>query len=243
MGQAPYGPDLAYIHDAGYGHLARAGAEALLGLLRKAGKSEGLVIDLGCGSGILAEQMAGAGYRVMGVDFSEAMVELARARVPGGEFRAGSFLTAELPACVAVAAVGEGFSYLFDPDNNARALGKLFKRLHAALEPGGLLLFDVVGPGRVPGGSQRLHRVEDDWAVLVTNEEDAPGKRLTRRITTFRKVGELYRRDDEVHEVRVFERAELAGPLRQAGFRVRPLAGYARLRFGRGHLGFLARKP
>src|SRR5262249_4464567 len=128
--------------------------------------------------------------------------------------------------------------------NTTRALAKLFRRIHDALVPGGLLLFDVAAPGRVPGpGPQRLWREGEDWAVLVEIEENKAKRLLTRRITSFRKVGALYRRDREVHRQRLFERAELTQQLRDAGFRVRTLAGYGSLRFARGLVGFLARKP
>jgi SAM-dependent methyltransferase len=169
------------------------------------------------------------------------MVALARERAPRARFLAASFLDVELPACAGVSAVGECFNYLFDENNTKRALGKLFRRIFAALRPGGFLVFDVAGPGRVPGGNRRNYREEDDWATLVSAEEK--GGLLTRRITTFRKVGELYRRDHEVHQLRLFTRPEMMELLRQAGFRVRALAGYGELRFGPGHSGFVARKP
>jgi hypothetical protein len=66
---------------------------------------------------------------------------------------------------------------------------------------------------------------------------------LTRRITSFRKVGDLYRRDEETHRLRLMRRSELAGQLRGIGFRVRILSSYGPLRFAHGHVGFLARKP
>jgi len=238
-----YGIDLAYIHDAGFGHIATNAAAFLLGLLRQRRKDTGLVIELGCGSGISAEAIAAAGYDVLGFDISADMIALAQQRVPRGEFRAGSFLTAELPPCVAVTAIGECFSYLFDANSTKQTLSELLRRIHAVLLPGGLLLFDVAALGRVSGaGPQQLCREGEDWAVLVTAEEDRQHRLLTRRITSFRKVGELYRRDHEVHRLRLFERQEMVGLLRDAGFRVWPLAEYGPLRFVRGHLGFLARK-
>src|SRR5262245_24110795 len=61
----PYREDLAHVHDAGFGALARHGAEALLAALARQGLTSGLVIDLGCGSGILSEIVANAGYDVL----------------------------------------------------------------------------------------------------------------------------------------------------------------------------------
>jgi SAM-dependent methyltransferase len=237
-----YRDDLAYIHDAGFGGFARAAGPVLVQALRRSRIKDGLVIDLGCGSGILSEVVSEAGYNVLGIDISDAMVEQARRRVPQGQFRVESLLTADLPRCVAVAAIGECINYLFDSRNSKSNLTGLFRRIRAALGSGGLFLFDVAEPGRVPGKRPfRGYWEGDDWAVLVSSEEDRKRRLLTRSITTFRKVGELYRRDREVHRQRLMAGSELADRLRSIGFRVRILGGYGTLRFGKGHVGLLAR--
>jgi SAM-dependent methyltransferase len=239
-----YREDLAVIHDAGYGGHARSAAPVLLDALRRAGMTGGLVVDLACGSGILSAEVASAGYEVLGIDIAPAMVELARRRVPGGRFLVRSLLKAQLPPCVAIAAVGEGVNYLFDEGNTDQALAELFRRAFAALCPGGLLLLDAAGPGRIPGhGPRQSFREGDDWAVLVTTEEDAERRLLTRQITSFRRVGAWYRRDHEVHRLRLLPPAELAEQLRAAGFRVRVLRRYGELRLPRGLTGLLAHKP
>jgi len=239
-----YRDDLAYIHDAGFGGFAQEGALVLLDALRRQGVLRGRVIDLGCGSGILSRAVSDAGYDILGIDLSQAMVALARQRVPRGQFRVESLLSAEFPPCVAVAAVGECFNYLFDVRNTKSKLTKVFRRIHAALGPEGLFLFDVAEPGRVPGpGPRRIFMEGEDWAVLVTSDEDRRRGLLTRRITSFRRVGDLYRRDQEVHRQRLLTRADLASQLRNMGFRVRIVRGYGPLRFGPGHIGFMARKP
>lgn len=239
-----YRDDLAYIHDAGFGRFAEHAAGALLTQLHRQGTSRGLVIDLACGSGILSAAVAAAGYQVLGIDLSPAMIALARKRVPKGEFRIGSFMTADFPPCVAVAAVGECFNYLFNRGRSKQARSRLFRRVHDALLPGGFFLFDVVGPGRVPGKEPHRGYAEGkDWAVLYTVEEYRVRRLLTRRITTFRKVGALYRRDQEVHWQRLLVRSDLTGPLRTAGFRAKELTGYGELRFAPGQFGFLAQRP
>lgn len=240
-GDRAYGADLAYIHDAGFGQFAEAAAAELLRLLRAAGLRKGLVVELGCGSGILSARAAAAGYDVAGFDISGDMVELARRRIPGGTFRRGSFVDAPIPACVAVTAVGEIFNYLFDRRNSPGQLEKVFRRVHAALEPGGLFLFDVATIGRVPGGLQKGSRQTGDWTCVFEAEEH-PGGKLTRRITTFRKVGKLYRRHDEVHRLRLYKPDELLAPLRELGFRVRRIRQYGSLEFPPGYIGFVARK-
>jgi SAM-dependent methyltransferase len=180
---------------------------------------------------------------VLGIDISEALLDIAKERVPTARFCQESILQAELPPCVAVAAMGECFNYLFDEDNTDQALYALLRRIHEALDPGGLLLFDVAEPGRVPdSGLQQAHTQGEDWAVLMTAEEDRTNELLTRRITTFRKVGELYRRDEEIHHLRLITRAKVLEHLNLLGFEVDILDSYGELRFPPGLTGFLAHK-
>jgi SAM-dependent methyltransferase len=236
-----YEHDLAYIHDVGFGDFAKNSAPALLKLLRQNGITDGLVVDLGCGSGIWARELSQAGYDVLGIDISLAMIELARNRVPGGEFRQTSLLEAELPRCVAVTSLGECVNYLFDESNNIGELRRLFRRVYAALRRGGVFIFDVAEPGRGKGPRQK-HFEGPDWAVLMEVDEDRRTNRLTRDMTLFRKIGELYRRDREVHRLRLYKRSDIAKELRRVGFRVRTLRAYGNQPMIKGCVGFLARK-
>lgn len=237
-----YKDDLAYIHDVGFGDFARNAAPALLRILSQSGITSGLVVDLGCGSGIWASELSCAGYDVLGVDISPAMIEIARKRVPRAVFHVGSLLKVKLPHCVAVTSLGECFNYLFDESNSLVELRRLFRRIYASLEPGGLLIFDVAEPGRGKGARQK-YRLGPDWAVLSEVDEDVRTNRLTRRITLFRKAGELYRRSEEVHRLQLYKRSEVAKGLRDAGFGVRTLTGYGEQLLIKGCVGFLARKP
>jgi hypothetical protein len=172
------------------------------------------------------------------------MIALARERVPAGTFRVESLLTTELSGCIGVASTGECFNYLFDGGNSPSSLVKLLRRIHRALQPGGLLLFDIAGPGRVPGESPRRMFAEgEDWAVLVSIEEDRRRRVLTRRITSFRRVGDRYRRDQETHRQRLILPTALCATLRTIGFRVKILRRYGTTEFPPGLAGFLARKP
>lgn len=239
-----YADDLAYIHDAGFGHWARNAAAFVLQSLCSSGVERGLVVDLGCGSGILAQELTAAGYDVLGIDQSEAMLALARRRAPGARFCHQSLLAADIPPCLAVTAVGECFNYLFDDTHSDQTLAELFGRIHNALLPGGFLTFDADEPGRVPGpGPSRFQAEGPDWAVLATAEEDLSERLLTRRITAFRQVGDFYRRSHEVHRLRLLPRAELSALLQDAGFQVQILAGHGDFLFPPGMVGYLAAKP
>jgi SAM-dependent methyltransferase len=235
-----YGEDLAAIHEAGFGDVARGAAKSLVALLARRGTPRGLVVDLGCGPGILSAELARAGHDVLGIDVSPAMIARARRNAPRARFRVGSFRDSEIPSCAAVVAAGEIFSYVFD---GAPDLERVFRRVHAALLPGGLFLFDVAAPGRVSKrGPLKLHREGDDWAILVTLETDARRRMLTRSMTSFRKVGRAYRRSSEVHRQRLFRAPEVERALRRAGFEARRLEGYAGRPFSPGQIGYLARK-
>lgn len=237
-----YQDDLAYIHDVGFGDFSKNSAPGLLEILRQNGIATGLVIDLGCGSGIWAGELSRAGYDVRGIDISPAMIEIARKRVPQGEFRVESLLKANLPECDAVTSLGECLNYLFDRENSMTQLRRLFDRLYTALKPAGVFVFDIAEPGRGKGPRQK-HIEGKDWAVLVEVDEDSRTQRLTRRITSFRKVGKLYKRDEEVHRLQLYGRSDIAKELREIGFRVRTITSYGEQKMIPGCVGFLARKP
>jgi SAM-dependent methyltransferase len=258
---ALYGRDLARVHDEGFGDLARHAAGALLALLRERGIPPGaLVVDLGCGSGILAQALTRRGYRVLGIDVSPAMLALARVRAPRARWRRGSAFDARLPRCAAVTAVGEVLCYAAAPARGSshasraaasaasaalradrRALAALFARVREALEPGGLFLFDIATPGRAPrSGSHTAAAQTAAWTVIAASDADPARRILTRRITTFLHEESGYRRADEVHRITLHAPGEVAASLRAAGFRVRRLRAYGERPFPRGVAGFLA---
>ena len=87
-----YRSDVAYIHDSGFGHFALAAAPVPLDALKRGRFERGLVVDLGCGSGILSKDVSDAGNEVLGIAISDAMIALAQRRAPHGQFRTESLL-------------------------------------------------------------------------------------------------------------------------------------------------------
>lgn len=238
----PYGDDLAYIHDVGYGGFAEGSAPGLLDLLRAGGIPDGVVVDLGCGSGIWARHLTDAGYHVVGADISPAMIALARKRAADADFHVRSFLTFELPRCRAITALGEVLCYQFDEANGREALARLFQRAASALEPGGLFIFDIAEVG-LDRERPPTCREGDGWATLVRIEYDAGRDQLVRHITTFRRTGTLYRRHQETHRLQLYRRGEMSALLRRAGFRVRAVRQFGGQELLPGRVGFVARKP
>jgi SAM-dependent methyltransferase len=238
-----YRADLAYIHDRGYGGLAADAAARLIDELAVAAPRGGTVVDLGCGSGILAAALSDAGYHVLGIDMSEAMVALARTRAPKAEFRAGSFVSADLPRCVAVTAIGEVLNYAVDPANGDGARADLFRKVYRSLVSGGVFLFDIAGLERAGvHAPQRTHAEGPDWAVLAETTVDPDTRVLTRRITSFRQVGTLFRRDTEVHSLVLMDPGAVQQALRDEGFEVQVIPRYKTVPLPAGAVALVARK-
>jgi SAM-dependent methyltransferase len=221
MTQTFYGPDLAHVHDVAFGGRAREAAPFVLARLREAGVEDGLVVDLGCGSGIWAAELFGAGYEVLGVDASAEMLVLARSRAPGAELKQGSLHDVGLPPCAAITAIGECVNYGGPP-----SLELLFRRAYAALEPDGLLVFDAAAPGREPELRRRARHEGKGWLMRLDVGEDRGTRTLTRRISL------VYdgRSSEEVHVLRLYERDEIVEWLEAAGFDVMCLPSYGAAR-------------
>jgi SAM-dependent methyltransferase len=238
-----YKEDLAYIHDVGFSDWATSSAPELLKILNRHHLQEGLIVDLGCGSGLCAREFVNSGYQVLGIDISEAMLKIARKRVPNAEFRGESIFDAQLPTCHAVTAIGECLNYLFDVKNDRPTRFQLFQRIYKALIPGGVFIFDIAEPGQVEPGIPTKSFIEGDhWMVLVEKNEDGDRKILTRRIITFRKVGEYYRRDEEIHAQQLYNAADIAKELEQVGFQVQISRSYGQYTLPKARSALVAHK-
>lgn len=108
----------------------------------------GTILDLGCGAGDpIANYMAGRGYRVTGVDASRAMLDLARARDPDGDWRLADMRGLDLRERFHGIIGWNSFFHLTRPEQRA-----VLPRLARHLLPGGALML-TVGPrdGEVDG--------------------------------------------------------------------------------------------
>lgn len=241
-----YGPDLAAIHAASFTQLAEAGAETLLRALIRWKVPGGPVVELACGSGDSGERLTRAGWSVTGYDLSAAMIALARKRAPLAEFHVGDLLVQPLPNhLAAITLLGEALNY---PDRDALTaaggLEGLFRRWYEALAPGGLLLFDVAGPGRGgPGGTYISAREGDGWAVIATTTESLDHRSLARAATIFTAEGARFRRTQELHTLQLYGPDAVLTALDAAGFNAEVLPGYEAHPLPAGWYAYLARKP
>ena len=244
MRESGYGADLAAVHHEDYGWAATGASEVLHAELKRRRVDDGLVVDLGCGTGILAARMTALGYDVLGVDFSDAMLRIARRAAPAARFKRASVVDFEPPPCVAVTAIGEVLNYRFDERVSLRSIEAAFRRVYRALAPGGIFLFDLSGPGRGgPDGFKEQIRDRDGYFMHFQTREDRRRKLLVREQRLFVRTGRHYRRADERHILQLIEPERATGMLEKVGFRVRRLTTYPGGPKLAGWCVFVASKP
>jgi SAM-dependent methyltransferase len=230
-----YQRDLAYIQHNGFSDFAVAAAPGLLRILRRAGIASGYVVDLGCGDGTWLRALTRRGFTTIGVDQSASLLAYARKAAPGAVLKKGSVHRFAFPRCDAITALGEVLSY--EPATPASLL-RLFRRAHAALRPGGVLVFDLLVSG--PPMSYLTWRAGPSWAILARVEERQ--NRLIRHIITFRRAQGRYRRHHETHRLLVVPPRLVLGELRRIGFVVHTTRGYGQSALANRRLAFIARK-
>ena len=194
-----YQQDLALVHHLGFGFHADACAPGILKLLEPVQQRQGLVLELGCGSGLLTRHLLDAGHRVIATDASTAMLDLARQVVGGAEeIRRVALPDDPLPAADAIVSVGHVLNYLPGQSSIDRAVVSIAE----ALRPGGVLAIDLCDLewGRARLDAPSAGRVGDDWAIITEYSVPTP-TRFVREMTTFlRNEDGSWRRHDERHE-------------------------------------------
>ena len=98
--------------------------------------SDANVLDAGCGAGIPISQKLSERFRVTGVDFSEAQIELARKNVPQAEFICEDMTKLDFPANT-FDGITSYYAIIHIPREEHRPL---LANFHRMLKPGGLAL-------------------------------------------------------------------------------------------------------
>jgi SAM-dependent methyltransferase len=140
------------------------------------------ILDLGCGTGLpTARQLTDAGHRVVGVDLSPGMLDLARGNVPGAEFHLADLADLRDGRLGTFDGVAAFFTLLMLPRPE---IPHALRMLHGMLRPGGLLALSMVEADvddfaipflgntiRVSGYlREELHRVVCEAGFDVTGE-------------------------------------------------------------------------
>ena len=127
---------------------------ALYALFAELVGTDGIVADVGCGPGHVADHLAALGLNVVGIDASPGMITVARRRYPRPRFEVGTF--AALPAddgAWAGAVVPYSIIHLNRAERRAAAV-----ELARAIRPGGWLLvaFHITDPDHPVGSVTHL---------------------------------------------------------------------------------------
>ncbi|MEW9667321.1 class I SAM-dependent methyltransferase [Ammoniphilus sp. 3BR4] len=180
------------------------------------------VADLACGTGSISIPLAGLGYEVTGIDLSEEMLAVtydkAREKSLSIQLLHQDMRDLALPYEVdAIVSFCDSLNYLTEPGD----ILQTFRRVHQALKPGGVFLFDVHSIYKINHvfADQTFTLVEDDicyiWDCSLVGEE-----KVTHDLTIFVKEGQLYKRFEEMHVQQGYSHEAIVGWLEEAGFRL-----------------------
>lgn len=212
----------------------REWGEYIHSMLCEKGVKDGLVLDLGCGTGTMTEILAGYGYDMIGADNSEDMLELAmEKRIQSGHdilYLLQDMREFELYGTVrAVVSVCDSLNYITDPED----LENVFRLVNIYLDPGGIFLFDfnteykyreVMGDCTIAEDrgvcsfiwdnyyyeEERINEYDLTLFVRETGQPDPDTDEPD-------KEGQLYRRYTETHYQRAYTLEEMQRLLEKAG--------------------------
>lgn len=212
--------------------------EYIYSLLCRYGVRDGIVLDLGCGTGTMTEILAGYGYDMIGVDNSEDMLELAmEKRIASGHdilYLLQDMREFELYGTVrAVVSVCDSVNYITEPEE----LAGVFRLVNNYLDPGGIFLFDfnteykyreVMGDCTIAedrGACSFIwdncyyeeERINEYDLTLFIREGTAPGQNEGAEEDDTEENGALYRKYTETHFQRGYTLEEIRELLSSAG--------------------------
>ena len=199
-------------------------SEYVISLLKEYGVEDGLVLELGCGTGKMARRLAAAGYDMIGIDNSEEMLQVAKEAESlgaGGQpdilYLLQDMREFELYGTVrAVVSVCDSINYILEEEE----LGKVFGLVNNYLDPGGIFIFDL--------NTQYKYREVLGEAVFCENREEGSfiwenfydeERRLNQYdLTLFiQEEGKRYRKYEETHLQRGYGELQVKALLEQAG--------------------------
>ncbi|MBQ4518222.1 MAG: class I SAM-dependent methyltransferase [Clostridia bacterium] len=197
-------------------------ADFLCQRLQANGITNGLVLDLACGTGTLTLALSQKGYEMLGADASEDMLSVARQK-EGAEnilFLNQPMEDFELYGTVdAIVCVLDSINYLTEPG----ALEKTFALCANYLNPDGVLIFDVNSEYKFRQVlAQETYTYETDDIFYIWENDYNEESDLCHLYLTFFEETEngLYRRLDEVHTQRLYTDSHLQNALNAAGLTV-----------------------
>ena len=195
--------------------------EYYAGILKENGIRDGLVLDLGCGTGSMTELLAGLGYDMIGVDNSEEMLEIAsEKKAASGHdilYLLQDMRELELFGNIrAIVSVCDSMNYILEPED----LKKVFELVKEYLAEDGVFIFDLntVHNYRDLMGECTIRETREErrfiWENYFSEDEMVNEYDLTLFI---REESDLYRKYEELHYQKAYELEQVKELLLQAG--------------------------
>ena len=195
--------------------------EYLAELLAEYEVTDGIVLDLGCGTGTLTELLAARGFDMIGVDNSEEMLEIAmEKRAESGSdilYLLQDMREFELYGTVrAVISICDSLNYITEEAE----LEEVFRLVNNYLDPGGVFVFDfnTVYKYREVIGVQTIAESREECSFIWDNyyyeEEQINEYELSLFI---REEEDLYRRYVETHFQKGYELETVRSLLERSG--------------------------
>lgn len=185
-------------------------AEYLIGLLKEYHVADGLVLELGCGTGSMTELLADAGYDMIGVDNAEDMLEIAmEKREQSGHdilYLLQDMREFELYGTVkAIVSVCDSINYITEEED----LLEVFKLVNNYLDPKGVFVFDfnTVYKYREVLGERTIAEDREDCSFIWDNYyyEDEQINEYELSLFIKEKDSDLYRKYQETHFQKAYE--------------------------------------
>lgn len=195
----------------------------LVSRLRECGIMDGLVLDLGCGTGNMTELLYVAGYDMIGVDASADMLEQAVRKKEEARIDV-LYLMQEMEAFElygtvrAVVCCCDCVNYLTEPE----ALLRCFQLVNNYLDPDGVFLFDfnTIHKYRDEIGDTVIAENRDDCSFIWENTYDEDSRMNEYDLTLFiKEADDRYAKHTELHSQRAYELSEIKELLARAGLR------------------------
>ena len=192
--------------------------EYLVSLLKKYGVEEGLVLDMGCGTGAMTRYLDAHGYDMTGIDVSEEMLTIAKEKSsPDILYLLQDMQEFELYGTVrAVVSVCDSLNYITDRDE----LRHVFELVNNYLDPEGIFLFDMntVHKYRDLLGDTTIAENRDEGSFIWDNSYDEEEGLNYYELAVFlpREDG-LYEKSEEVHCQKAYPQEEIETLIKEAG--------------------------
>lgn len=198
-------------------------ADYLGKILKEYGIDDGLVLDLGCGTGSMTEMLASSGYDMIGVDNAEEMLEIAmEKKVESGHdilYLLQDMREFELYGTVrAVISVCDSVNYITDDED----LTEVFRLVNNYLDPEGLFVFDFNTEYKYREilGEQTIAEDREECSFIWDNYYDEDERINEYELTLFVRDEEqpqLYRKYQEEHFQRAYTLERIRHMLTEAG--------------------------